>query len=168
MPRVHRGVVVPQGVTPLAHDPEGTMSELHLEALSMLFWAQFLVPADPSNPTYLRAVERAIACTEDARAGWLAVRTEAMPAGDREGAGKAAVALAGFALELDRFGAALRWLTVARRELGAAHEDTLANNVAFVLEHMEDEYEAALLRAALEAWRARSARMLREDAMTQC
>jgi hypothetical protein len=77
-----------------------------------------------------------------------------MPAGDKEGAGKAAVALAGFALELDRFGAALRWLAVARKELGAVHEDTVAQNVAFVLAHVEDEYETALQRVVLEAWRA--------------
>jgi hypothetical protein len=171
MPRVHRTLVVPQGVTPLAHDPGGKLSDLHLEALSVLFGAQFLRPADPSNPTYLRAVERAIACTENARAGWLAVRTDAMPAGDKEGAGKAAVALAGFALELDHFGAALRWLMVARKELGAVHEGTVAQNVAFVLAHVEDEYETALQRVVLEAWRRDLPRRfacchLREDGLS--
>jgi hypothetical protein len=153
MPRVHRTLVVPQGVTPLAHDPGGKLSDLHLEALSVVFGAQSMRPADPSNPTYRRALERAIACTENARAGWLAVRTEAMPAGDKEGAGKAAVALAGFALELDRFGGALRWLTVARKELGAVHAGTVAQNVAFVLAHVEDEYERALQRVVLQGWR---------------
>jgi len=153
MPRVHRAVVVPREVTPLAHDPGGKLSDLHLEALSVLAGAQKLEPADPSNATYLRAVQRAIACTENARAGWLAVRSEAMPAGDKEGAGKAAVALAGFALELDRFGAALRWLTVARKELGTVHEGMVAQNVSFVLAHVEREYESALQRGVLRAWR---------------
>jgi hypothetical protein len=160
MPRVHRALVVPQEVTPLAHDPGGKLSDLHLEALSVLSGAQKLRPADPSNPTYLRAVQRAIACTENARAGWLAVRTEAMPAGDKEGAGKAAVALAGFALELDRFGAALRWLTVARKELGTVHEGMVAQNVAFVLAHVEYEYETALQRVVLHAWRDDLPRLL--------
>lgn len=153
MPRVHQTLVVPQGITPLVHDPGGKLSDLHLEALSVIFRAQFLRPADPSNPTYLRAVQRAIACTENARAGWLAVRTEAMPAGDKEGAGKAAVALAGFALELDRFGAALRWLTVAHKELGAVQEGMVAQNMAFVLAHVEYEYETALQRVVLQDWR---------------
>ena len=49
------------------------------------------------------ALEHAIACTENELAGWLAVRTEAMPEGDKEGAGNAAFRLAGFALELDKF-----------------------------------------------------------------
>jgi len=88
-----------------------------------------------------------------ARAGWLQVRTAEFPAGDVEGAGKAAMALAGFALELDFMGDALRWLAKARKELGPAHKGTVALNVAYVLAHIEQEYETTLQREVLKAWR---------------
>ena len=156
MPRVHRQLVVPQKIKPLAHDVGGKLSDLHVEAMAVVFGAQFLRPADPSNAAYVRAVERAIACTENARAGWLAVRTPQMPAGDREGAGKSAVALAGFALELDRLGDALRWLSKARKELGPAHKGTIAQNLDYVLAHVDEARNparnTALLRKVFEAW----------------
>ena len=153
MPRVHRTLIVPQGVQALPHDTGGKLSDLYVEALATVFGAQFLRPADPSNPTYVRAVERAIMCTKNARAGWLAVRTEAMPMGDNEGAGKAAMALAGFALELDRLGVALRWLTAARKELGPAYADEVKRNTTFVLAHIEDAFETELQLMLLQAWR---------------
>jgi hypothetical protein len=153
MPRVHRQMLLPQNVKPLPHDAGGKLSDLHVEAMAMVFGAQFLRPADPSNQAYVWALERAIACTKTAREGWLAVRTEALPAGDKEGAGKAAVALAGFALELDKFGDALRWLARARTELGPAHEGTVAQNLAYVLAHVDEEYETTLQRDVLKAWR---------------
>ena len=153
MPRVHRTLMCPRDVQPLPHDTGGKLSDLHVEALAIVFGAQFLRPADPTNPAYVRALERSIMCTKNARAGWLAVRTEAMPAGDKEGAGKAAMALAGFALELDRFGAAMRWLTAARKELGPAYEDEVERNTTFVLLHIEDAFERELQRMLLQAWR---------------
>jgi sugar phosphate isomerase/epimerase len=152
MPRVHRQLVVPQKIKPLPHDVGGKLSDLHVEAMAVVFGAQFLRPANPSNAAYVRAVERAIACTENARAGWLAVRTPQMPAGDREGAGKSAVALAGFALELDRLGDALRWLSKARKELGPAHKGTIAQNLDYVLAHVDEASNTALLRKVFEAW----------------
>jgi hypothetical protein len=152
MPRVHRQMLLPRNVKPLPHDVGGKLSDLHVEALAMVSGAQFMSPADPSNPSYVWALERAIACTKSARAGWLAVRTEAMPAGDMEGAGKAAVALAGFALELDRLGDAMRWLTRSRKELGSVYEPIVAQNLEYALAHVEEEYETALQRAVLKAW----------------
>ena len=106
--------------------------------------------ADPSNVQYVCALQRAIACTENARAGWLAVRTAALPAGDREGDGKAAFALSGFALELDRFEEAMRWLAVARKEVEPKHEDTVSQNLAYVLVHMDEGYETELQRVVLQ------------------
>ncbi len=156
MPRVHRHMLLPRDVKPLPHDVGGKLSDLHVEALAMVFGAQFLGPADPSNPAYVWALERAITCTKSARAGWLAVRTEALPAGDVEGAGKAAVALAGFYLELDRLGEAMSWLACARKELGPAHEDTVAQNLEYVLAHVDEEYGATLQRDVFAAWTLRS------------
>jgi hypothetical protein len=153
MPRVHRLIMVPQNLTPLPHDVGGKLSNLYVEAMAVVFGAQHLRPADPTNSNYVRAVERAIACTKNARAGWLAVRTAEMPAGDKEGAGKSAMHLAGFALELDRLGDALRWLTCARKELGSAHEHRVAQNFDYVLAHVDVANEEALLTDVLEAWR---------------
>jgi hypothetical protein len=146
MPRVHRALLVPQASKPLAHDEGGKLRELHVQAMAVVFGAQSMQPADPSNPAYVSAVERAIACCEKERAGWLAVRTKEMPEGDREGAGKSSVALAGFALELDKFGDALRWLARARKELGPAHADTVVENLAYVLAHVDLEFETTLQR----------------------
>jgi hypothetical protein len=156
MPRVHRQVLLPQNVKPLPHDVGGKLSDLHVEALAMVVGAQFLGPADPSNPAYVWALERAITCTKSARAGWLAVRTEALPAGDVEGAGKAAVALAGFYLELDRLGEAMSWLACARKELGPAYENMVVQNLECVLAHVEQEYEATLQRDVFAAWTLRA------------
>jgi hypothetical protein len=48
MPRVHRQLVVPRNVKPLHHDAGGKVSDLHVEAMAVVFGAQFLSPADPS------------------------------------------------------------------------------------------------------------------------
>ena len=153
MPRVHRVMLVQQALQPPAHDAGGKLTQLQVKAKAVVFGAQHLKPADPRNPAYVSAVERAIACTEDEHAGWLAVRTEAMPAGDKERAGNAAFGLAAFALELDKFGDALRWLVRARKELGPAHEMTVEQNLAYVLTHVEKEYKTTLQRDVLKAWR---------------
>ena len=152
MPRVHRQMLLPQNMEPLAHDVGGKLRDLHVKAMAVVFGAQFLNPADPSNPAYVSKLERAIALVEQERTGWLQVRTADFPAGDVEGAGKAAMALAGFALELDRIGDALRWLTKARKELGQAHEDTIAKNLDDVLEIVDDVIETELLRDVLSTW----------------
>ncbi len=152
MPRVHRALLVPQGLKPLAHDEGGKLRELHVQAMAMVFGAQSMQPADPSNPAYVSKVERAIACCEKERAGWLAVRTEEMPAGDKEGAGKSCVALAGFALELDKFGDALRWLMRARKELGPAHEGTIAQNLDYVMAHVDDINDKLRMEDAWDNW----------------
>ena len=146
MPRVHQQMKVPIA-RELAHDPGGKISGLHVEALAVVFGAQFLRPADPSNALYVSSVQRAIGLMEDARDCWLA-------RGDQESAGIAAGDLAGFALELDRFGDALRWLVRARKELGPAQADDVAKNFSFVLAHVQDDYETALQRGVLLAWRA--------------
>jgi hypothetical protein len=78
------------------------------------------------------------------------VRTAALPAGDREGDGKAVFTLSGFALELDSFEDAMRWLAVARKELEPKHEDTVAQNLAYVLAHMDEDYETELQRVVLQ------------------
>jgi len=142
---------------PLAHDVGGKLRDLHLDAMARMFGAQFLKPADPSNPAYVRAVEAAIACLHKARAGWLLVRTEEFPAGDVKGAGTAAMALAGFALELDRIGDALRWLVRAKHELGKQHASAVKQNMDFVFLHVENDYETSLLREIFEAWNAKTA-----------
>jgi hypothetical protein len=146
-------MLLPKDVTSLPHDPGGKLSDLHVEAVAMVFGAQFLKPADPSNQCYVWAFERAIVCTKNAREGWLSVRTESLPDGDKESAGKAAVALSGFALELDKFGDALRWLVRARKELGPAHEGTVGENLSYVLVHVEDQFEKTLKLNVLKAWR---------------
>jgi len=125
--------------------------------MARMFGAQFLKPANPTNPEYVRAVEAAIACLHKARAGWLQVRSAEFPAGNVEGAGKAAMALAGFALELDRMGDALRWLMRAEHELGDDHESTVEQNLDFVLLHVEQEYESILLRENFKVWSAKAA-----------
>ena len=153
MPRVHRQMSVPTNMKPLDHDPQGRLSGFHVEALSIVFGAQFLQPPDPSNPQYVRAMLRAIACTENARAGWLAIRSPKYPAGDKEGAGKSAVAIAGFEMELERLGNAMRWLITARKELGYAFTNELDRNVNFVLAHIDDAYEIELQRLVLISWR---------------
>jgi hypothetical protein len=152
MPRVHRVMLVPQGLQPPAHDTGGKLTNLHVKAMAVVFGAQHLKPADPSNPAYVLALERVIACLQTARAGWLAVRTEVMPAGDKECAGKYAIALAGFALELDRLGDAVRWLSKARKELGPAHEGTIAQNLDYVLTHVDHVHNTALVRDVWDTW----------------
>jgi len=157
MPRVHRQILVPQDMQPLPHDVGGKLCKLHLDAMARMFGAQFLKPANPTNPAYVRAVEAAIACLHKARAGWLQVRTAEFPAGDVEGAGTAAMALAGFALELDRMGDALRWLARAEHELGDKHESAVEQNMDFVLSHVEQEYETYWLRENFKVWKAKAA-----------
>jgi len=125
--------------------------------MARMFGAQFLKPADPSNPEYVRAVKVAIACLHKARAGWLQVRTAEFPTGDVEGAGTAAMALAGFALELDRSGDALRWLARAEHELGEKHESAVEHNIKFVLLHVEHEFETYWLRENFRVWKAKAA-----------
>jgi len=157
MPRVHRQMLVPQDMQPLPHDVGGKLRDLHLDAMARMFGAQFLKPADPTNPAYVCAVEAAIAGLQKARAGWLEVRTADFPAGDVEGAGKAAMALAGFALELDRMGDALRWLVRAEHELGEEHQTSVEQNLDFVLVHVEHEYETYVLRENFNTWSAKAA-----------
>ena len=152
MPRVHRAMLVSQNLQPLPHDVGGNLRKLHIDALARVFGAQHLQPADPTNPIYVSAVESAIALVEQERTGWLHVRTEDFPAGDMQGAGKAAMTLASFALELDRIGDALRWLTKGRKELGQAHQDTIAKNLDDVLEIVDDVIETELLRDVLSTW----------------
>jgi hypothetical protein len=141
MPRVHRQMLLPQNMEPLAHDVGGKLRDLHVKAMAVVFGAQFLNPADPSNPAYVSKLERAIALVEQERTGWLQVRTADFPAGDVEGAGKAAMALAAFALELDRLEDALRWLARAEHELGEEHKSDVEQNMHFVLLHVKQEHQ---------------------------
>jgi len=150
-------MLLPQNMQPLQHDVGGQLRDLHMDAMARMFGAQFLKPANPSNPEYVRAVEGSIACLHKARSGWLQVRTAELPAGDVEGAGKAAMALAGFALELDRLGDALRWLARAEHELGEEHESAVEQNMDFVLLHVEQEYETYWLRENFKVWKAKAA-----------
>jgi len=144
-------MMVPKITRVLPHDPDGKISGLHVEAMAIVFGAQFLRPPDPSNSRYVFAVEHAIGLIEDTRECWL-------PRGDQESAGRASAALAGFALELDRFGVTLRWLERTPKEPGPEHEKDVAQNFSFVLAHVEDEYETALQQAVLQAWREVSGR----------
>jgi hypothetical protein len=57
------------------HDPGGKLHELHVQAMAVVFVAQFLRSADPSNAQYVCAVQKGISCMEQERTGWLAVRT---------------------------------------------------------------------------------------------
>ena len=61
---------------------------------------------------------------------------------------------ASFSIELDLFGAALGWLTKARKELGPACAVQVAKNTAFVLLHIDAAYEEKLQLVVLQAWRA--------------
>ena len=157
MPRVHKQMLAPQSM-PLPHDPGGKLHQLQVQAMSVVFGAQYLPVADPSDAEYRSAVHKGISCMEQARAGWLAVRTgaagEVLQNGDLEGAGRCAVALAGFSLELDLCGAALRWLTKARKELGRTGALEVTKNTEFVLLLIDAAFEEKLLRELLQAWRA--------------
>ena len=65
--------------------------------------------------------------------------------------------LAGFALELDRFGAALRFLTTVRKDLLPQYRQytgDIVMNIDFVLAHIDEEYETDLHQRKLQAWRA--------------
>jgi hypothetical protein len=146
MPRVHRQIVVPTVTRALPHDPGGQISGLHVKAMSIVFGAQFLRPADPSNAQYVGAVERATGLMEDARQCWLWRN-------DLDSAGRASAALSAFAFELDRVGDALRWMARAQKELGPEHEEHVAHNFWFILLHVEEEFNKALLQSALQAWR---------------
>jgi hypothetical protein len=150
MPRVHRQIVVPTVTRAMPHDPGGEISGLHVKAMSIVFGAQFLRPADPSNAQYVGAVERAIGLMEDARQCWLWRN-------DLDSAGRASAALSAFAFELDRVGDALRWMARAQKELGPEfgpeHEDQVAHNFLVILLHVEEEFNKALQQAALQAWR---------------
>ena len=152
MPRVHLQMPMPDVRPELPHDPGGKIFGLYAEAMSIVFGAQFLRPADPSNARYVASVERAIGLVEDARLYWVAH-------GDQDGAGRLSGVLAGFAMELDRFGDALRWLARARKELGSAHEKHVAQNFSFVLAYVNDEHATALQREVLRAWREAASRM---------
>ena len=143
-------MMVPKITRVLPHDPDGKISGLHVEAMAIMFGAQFLRPPDPSNSRYVFAVEHAIGLIEDAHECWL-------PRGDQESAGRASAALAGFALELDRFGNSLRWLARTRKEPGQEHEKDVTQNFSFVLAHVEDEYETTFQQSVLQAWREVSA-----------
>ena len=146
MPRVHRQIVVPTVTRELPHDPGGQISGLYVQAMSIVFGAQFLRPADPSNARYVGAVERAMGLMEDTRDCWLWRN-------DQDSAGRASAALSAFAFELDRVGDALRWMARAHKELGPEHEEQVAHNFLFILLHVQEEYDKALQQAALQAWR---------------
>jgi len=146
MPRVHRQIVVPTVTRALPHDPGGQISGLYVQAMSIVFGAQFLRPADPSNARYVGAVERAMGLMEDTRDCWLWRN-------DQDSAGRASAALSAFAFELDRVGDALRWMARAHKELGPEHEEQVAHNFLIILLHVQEEYDKALQQAALQAWR---------------
>jgi hypothetical protein len=146
-------MLVSQNLQPLPHDVGGNLRKLHVDALGRVFGAQHLQPADPTNPIYVSAVQSAIALVEQERTGWLHVCTEDLPTGDMQGAGKAAMTLAAFALELDRMGDALRWLTRAMHELGEEYESIVESNMDFVIARVQDDYETTLLRESFETWR---------------
>lgn len=152
MPRMHLQMPVPDSRPEQPHDPDGKIFGLYTEAMSIVFGAQFLRPADPSNARYVSSVERAIGLVEDARLKWLAH-------GDQDSAGRSSGALAGFAMELDRFGDALRWLARARKELGPANEKHVAVNFSCVLAYVNDEHATALQREVLRAWREAAGQM---------
>jgi hypothetical protein len=136
----------------LQHDEGGVLQAMQINARAKVFGAQFLRPADPSNPAYCAAIEEAIDITAGEMLGWLEIRTEAMPAGDLEGAGSAALALSSFYMELDLFGGALFSLVTARRHFRHMHCYAVENNIDFVMLHVEDAFEMDLLRCAFVCW----------------
>jgi hypothetical protein len=44
----------------------------------------------------------------------------------------------------------MRWLAVARKEVELKHEDTVSQNLAYVLAHMDEGYETELQRVVLQ------------------
>jgi hypothetical protein len=145
MPRVHLQIVVPTVTRELPHDPGGEISGMHVQAMSIVFGAQFLRPADPSNAQYVGVVERAMGLMEDARECWL-WRNDLDTPGGRRARSRG--------LRSSSTDSATRsggWC--ARKELGPAAEKDVAHNFSFVLVHVEDEFKTALQQAALQAWR---------------
>ena len=86
----------------------------------------------------------------------MAVRTEALHAGNAVGTGKAAVALSGMYVEIDKLGAGIRWLARAREELGEEYAPTVEQNMHQVLLYVEEAYESELLCAAFGGWKSQA------------
>lgn len=165
MPRMHRETTVFCGKA-LAHDADGKLYNMQVQARACVFGAQFLQPPDPSNPVYRSNMERAIAIAKNEREGWCAIKTQAFPDGDYVGAGKASMFISGLHMELDEFMAALRWCVQAARDFRKASSayDTLLNaNVDFVLLHIEDERNVHYLKRSFDSWAACASENKRED-----
>lgn len=112
---MHRQLTITTGKA-LAHDADGKLRNMHVQARACVFGAQFLQPADPGNEAYRSNIESAISIAKKEREGWCAIKTQAFPDGDFVGAGKAAMFISGLYMELDHFTAALAWCVQAARD----------------------------------------------------
>ena len=95
---------------PFAHDPEGKLLELGKKATGVAM-AAHLLPDESEDKEKL--FEKAIDLRHEERAGWLAVRTEALPNGDLEGAAKASLAIAVYYVQQCKFDEGMEWLNIA-------------------------------------------------------
>jgi hypothetical protein len=95
---------------PLAHDPEGKLLQLGKKATGVAL-AAHLLPDESEDKEKL--FQKAIDIRHEERAGWLAVRTEAFPNGDLEGAAKASLAIAVYYVQQCKFDEGMEWLNIA-------------------------------------------------------
>ena len=91
---------------PFAHDPEGKLLELGKKATGVAM-AAHLLPDESEDKEKL--FQKAIDYRHEERAGWLAVRTEAFPDGDLEGAAKASLAIAMYYIQQCKFDQGMQW-----------------------------------------------------------
>ena len=105
----HSVVVLALG-DPFSHDPEGKLLELGKKATGVAM-AAHLLPDESEEKEKL--FQKAIDLRHEERAGWLAVRTEAFPDGDLEGAAKASLAIAVYYVQQCKFDEGMEWLNIA-------------------------------------------------------
>jgi hypothetical protein len=103
-------VVILATGNPFAHDPEGKLLELGKKATGVAM-AAHLLPDESEDKEKL--FQKAIDLRHEERAGWLAVRTEAFPDGDLEGAAKASLAIAVYYVQQCKFDEGMEWLNIA-------------------------------------------------------
>lgn len=105
-----QSVVILATGDPFSHDPEGKLLELGKKA-TVVAMAAHLLPDESEDKE--RLFQKAIDLRHEERAGWLAVRTEAFPNGDLEGAAKASLAIAVYYVQQCKFDEGMEWLNIA-------------------------------------------------------
>lgn len=87
------GVLTPINPKPLAHDPGGALMNMGLSSTEHFKRAMAMPLGAPAR---VKLLLDAIQTRLSERNGWLAVRTESLPAGDLEGAAQASLAISAY------------------------------------------------------------------------